>query len=87
MPQMIVANRLTDGRVVFFRADGGWSVDIAEGLVIDEAAEQEARLGAAKADEARCVVVDPYLIDVAEGEDGPRPTSIREAIRAFGPTV
>lgn len=87
MPQMIVANRLTDGLVVFYRADGSWTIDIAEGLVLEDEAEQRARLGDAKADEARCVVIDPYLIEVVEGDRGPRPTSIRESIRAYGPTV
>ena len=87
MPQMIVANRLTDGLVVFYRDDGAWTIDIAEGAVMDDETEQRTRLGQAKADEVRCIVVDPYLIEVTADRGGLRPTSIREAIRAFGPTV
>ena len=84
---MIIANRLNDGLVVFLTADGGWSVDIANGVVITGSAEEERLLAAAKADEAGCKVVDPNLIDVTVEGGSPRPVAIRESIRAFGPTV
>ncbi|MDX1562864.1 MAG: DUF2849 domain-containing protein [Gammaproteobacteria bacterium] len=84
---MIIANRLTDGLVVFYKAGGGWTVDIAEGLVIEDEADEEGVFAAAKADEDNCVVVDPNLIDVTVDGDAVRPVAIREAIRAFGPTV
>jgi hypothetical protein len=85
--RMIIANRLTDGLVVFLTADGGWSVDIADGIVIDETADEERLFAAAKSDETGCKVVDPNLIDVTVDNGSPRPVAIREAIRAFGPTV
>lgn len=85
--QMIIANRLTDGIVVFYAASGAWTTQIQEGLVVEGEADQERFLGAAKADEEGCVVIDPQLIDVAIEDGQLRPTSIREAIRAFGPTV
>lgn len=85
MPHMIIANRLTDGLVVFWADAGRWVESIEDGAVLDDDAEQA--LEGAKQDEARCIVVDPSLIEVAV-EDGRRaPTAIREAIRAFGPTV
>jgi hypothetical protein len=84
---MIIANRLTDGLVVFYTDAGGWSVDIADGVVIDDEAEQERRFESAKEDETRCVVIDPNLIDVTVDDGSPRPVAIREAIRAFGPTI
>ena len=84
---MIIANRLNDGLVVFLTAGGDWSVDIAEGVVIAESAEEERLLAAAKSDEAGCKVVDPNLIEVTVDGGNPRPLAIREAIRAFGPTV
>ena len=84
---MIIANRLTDGAVVFYAADGAWTTQIAAGLVIDDEADYEQLLKVAKADEENCVVIDPYLIDVAVEDSKLTPTSIREAIRAFGPTV
>ena len=85
--RMIIANRLNDGRVVFFTADHDWSPAIADGLVLDEAAAEEAAFAAARADEARCQVIDPNLIDVSVASGSPRPVAMREAIRAFGPTV
>lgn len=85
--QMIIANRLTDGLVVFYMDDGRWSVDIADGLVIENDAEAAGLLESAKGDEDRCIVIDPNLIDVSVDGGSPRPVAIREAIRAFGPTV
>ena len=84
---MIIANRLQDGLVVFLTADGGWSVDIADGIVITDGAEEERLLAEAKRDEDRCRIIDPNLIDVTVDGKSPRPVAIREAIRAFGPTV
>ena len=85
--RMIIANRLTDGLVVFYKQAGDWTVDIADGLVIGGDADESRLLETAKADEDRCIVVDPNLIDVSVDGGSPRPTAIREAIRAFGPTV
>ena len=65
----------------------GWDVDIAAGSVIDGEAEETSQFAAAKADEAGCKVVDPQLIDVSIDGGKPRPIAIREAIRAFGPTI
>jgi sulfite reductase (NADPH) hemoprotein beta-component len=84
---MIIANRLKDGVVVFLAAGERWVPKIGDGLVIEDQAEQERLFAAAKTDEARCLVVDPNLIEVVLEATGPRPKAIREAIRAFGPTV
>lgn len=87
MPQMIIASRIGDGRVVFMGGPGAWVDSIGDGVLIESEADAERLLAAAKADEADCLVIDPYLIDVAAGEHGRRPTSVREEIRAFGPSV
>jgi hypothetical protein len=84
---MIIANRLTDGLVVFYKDQGEWTVDIADGLVIDDDAEEGRLLELARADEDHCLVIDPNLIEVSVDGESPRPTAIREAIRAFGPTI
>ena len=85
--RMIIANRLTDGLVVFYTDEGGWNVDIAEGAIIEDQTAEERMFAAAKSDEDACVVIDPNLIDVTLDDGSPRPVAIREAIRAFGPTV
>ena len=85
--RMIIANRLTDGLVVFYTDGGGWSVDIADGIVLTDDAEEKRQFEAARSDEDHCIVIDPNLIDVSVDGGSPRPVAIREAIRAFGPTV
>jgi len=87
MPQMIIANRLVDGAVVFLAPGEGWTTAIASGVVIDDEAEAQRLLGAAKQLEARSPVIDPQVIQVTVEGGAVRPTEIREVIRAFGPTV
>ena len=85
--RMIIANRLTDGLVVFLTESGQWSTAIADGLVIRDEADEGRWLDMAKSAESGCLIIDPNLIDVTVEEGAPRPVAIREAIRAFGPTV
>jgi Protein of unknown function (DUF2849) len=87
MPQMIIANRLADGLVVFLDPREGWDTAIAAGAVIETDAEAQRLLAVAKRHEVECRVIDPQLIEVAIQNGQRRPTAIREAIRAFGPTV
>ncbi|MGI9260196.1 MAG: DUF2849 domain-containing protein [Gammaproteobacteria bacterium] len=85
--QMIIASRLVDGRVVFMDADSRWQDSIDEGIVLDDGAEAERLLEAAQQSVEDCVVVDPYLIDITIEDGARRPVEVREAIRAFGPSV
>ena len=87
MPQMIIANRLVDGLVVFLAPGGHWDTAIAAGTVIDDDAEAQRLLEVAKQDQVRCLVIDPMLIQVRVEDGQVRPTEIREVIRAFGPTI
>ncbi|MBV1705276.1 MAG: DUF2849 domain-containing protein [Hyphomicrobiales bacterium] len=89
--QIISANRLADGVVVFFAQGGAdgfvWRERIEDAAVFDAAPDADAALASAKADEAADVVVDPYLFAVERRGGAPRPVALREAIRALGPTV
>ncbi len=87
MQQMIIANRLIDGAVVFLTPQDGWSTAIDDGLVIGDDAEAVRVFEVAKEHERTCLVIDPNLIEVVVEGGRPRPLAIREAIRAFGPTV
>ena len=87
MPQMIIANRLRDGAVVFLAANETWETAIAAGSVVDNEADATRLMALAKRHETECQVIDPQLIDIDVKEGKRRPTAIREAIRAFGPTV
>jgi uncharacterized protein DUF2849 len=87
MSQMIIANRLVDGIVVFLAPGEVWEPAIAAGSVIEDDAEAQRLLEIAKQHQARCLVIDPTLIEVKVENGKVRPTEIREVIRAFGPTV
>ena len=87
MPQMIIANRLRDGAVVFLAPGEAWEPAIGAGALIDDEAEATRLMAVAKRHEGECQVIDPQLIEVEIADGARRPTAIREAIRAFGPTV
>ena len=86
--QAVTANRLTDGEVVYFTADNQWAenfprADIAEG---PEAAE--ALLARATPADVEAHVLGVYLFEVVEADDQSfAPASVRESIRAKGPTI
>jgi hypothetical protein len=73
--------------VVFLAAEDRWETAIGAGALIDTDDEAARLLAVAKRHEVDGVVVDPQPIEVVVEEGKRRPTAIREAIRAFGPTV
>jgi len=85
--QMIIANTLAEGQIVFLAPGSGWTPDIAVGAVANTDDEAAALLARAKQDEQANLVVDPNLIPVGIENGVPRPLDYREYIRATGPTV
>ena len=85
--RMIIANRLTDGRVVFMSERGGWVNEIADGVLLHGKQDAAQRLLDAQQAVEENVIVEPYIIDVQTGSGQPRPVLVRERIRAFGPSV
>ncbi len=85
--QMVLANRLADGQVVFLAADGSWVEDIEGGNLVSDPVAAQRLLAEAQLAESRNVVVEPYLIDIRDAAGRRQPVSFREAIRAAGPTV
>lgn len=85
--QMIVANRLADGHVVFLAADGGWVEDIRAGVLASDQDAAQLLLATALLAESRNAVVEPYLIGIRDEAGQRQPVSFRETIRANGPTV
>ena len=84
--QVVTGNRLRDGVPVYFIGKGHWSTSVHEALhVAAEAGEN--LLVAAQAGAPPHPVVAPYLIDATLVGDRLEPSSLRERIRAFGPTV
>ena len=84
--QLVTANRLSDGVVVYLTADGSWSTSVNEGhFVTDD--EADALLKSADKSIDDCTVVDAYLIAVEAAGTDVRPIRFREQVRAKGPTV
>lgn len=83
--QIVTANRLADGEVVYQTAGGEWVEALGEAERLAGKAAAETRLAAAGAAVKARLVVNPYIIDVATADL--RPLKVREAIRAAGPTV
>jgi hypothetical protein len=81
-PQMVTANRLIDGVVVYMTADSDWSENFVDGAVWTDKASADNALGASEEAVTARLVVGPYLFDVALTEAGPKPVSARERIRA-----
>jgi hypothetical protein len=86
LPQILTANRLRDGDVVYWRG-GSWVTSLADAEVFSDDAAAEAVLKAADAFVKGREVVNPYLFDVKIEASGVRPVKEREIIRAAGPTV
>lgn len=83
---VITANRLSDGRVVF-RTAGGWSTDVSEAERLEGKEAVAAALAHAGEDAAANIVVEVYAIGVVEAEGRLVPAKLRERIRASGPTA
>jgi hypothetical protein len=84
--QMLTANRLRDGDVLY-RKGNGWVLTLADGDVYSDQAGADAALAAANAELVRNEFVAPYLFEVREDGGKIRPLKEREIIRAAGPTV
>jgi hypothetical protein len=86
MPQhVITANDTEAGHPTYLTPDGGWSRSLADARVFDDEVTRDDALARAKTDQAR--VSDPYVIDVVRDGAGLVAASLRERIRATGPTV
>jgi hypothetical protein len=84
--QMLTANRLRDGDVLY-RKGSGWVLLLGDGEVYPDQASADAALAAATAELGRNEFVAPYLFEVRETGGKITPVKEREIIRAAGPTV
>lgn len=87
MPQVLTANRLLDGEVVYLAADGLWVESLAGAAVLATKAEGESALATGAKAELNQVIVHAYLFDVVDAATSLKPVRMREIIRAAGPTV
>ncbi|HJP38936.1 MAG: DUF2849 domain-containing protein [Gammaproteobacteria bacterium] len=87
MAKILIANRLSDGLVVFYAADGSWVESITDGQLSYDDATADHLLAAGLADERDNQIIDPCLIEVTENDGKLIPVDLREVIRAHGPTI
>ncbi len=86
-PQILFANDLRDGEVLFLGASG-WARDHRLASIARDSLEAQALEARGKADIAANRVVDVYLADVMIDADGaPTPLHYREKMRINGPSV
>jgi hypothetical protein len=86
MPQILTANRLTKGEVVYWNSLHGWVLTLGGADLFDGPAGEDALKRAAESVRKR-EVVNPYLFEVRLEGGAAHPVKMRELIRAAGPTV
>jgi hypothetical protein len=86
LPQMLTANRLKDGDVLYWKGDG-WILTLKDADILPDQASAEAALAAAQKYVTGNQVIAPYLFEVRLKDGAIRPVKEREIIRAAGPTI
>jgi len=87
MLQVITANRLVEGDVVYLTGDGQWSERLSDACLADDEQKTDALMETAEQAVAAEKIVEPYTIDVIAEEGSVRACRFREQIRASGPTI
>ncbi len=85
--QVMTANRLRDGDVVFLTRAGTWDLSIDNAVLALEPQAAAALEARAKIDEKATLVTGAYLFDAERVDGNIKASHIRERIRARGPTV
>ncbi len=85
--QVVTANRLEDGTVMYLDSKGGWADRIEAAHTADNAEAGAALLARAETPAQALRVVGPYLMEVTETDGRITPVGVRETIRAKGPSV
>ncbi|MEM7749085.1 MAG: DUF2849 domain-containing protein [Pseudomonadota bacterium] len=83
--QVVSANDLFDGDVVYLTENETWSRDLSHAAVADQDEAAAALIALANRQPER--VVGPYLVDVHQETDRITPSHIREKLRADGPSI
>ncbi len=83
----VTANRLLDGEPVYLTKSNEWSEKLTDSAIADGKDEGAKLLVMAAQAVADQHIVNPYLFDVDVDDGAAAPISVREQIRAAGPTV
>ncbi|RED12967.1 DUF2849 domain-containing protein [Pontivivens insulae] len=83
--QIVTANDLMMGDVIYLTPEGGWSRDHADAIVATSQDEADELLAQAQAQQLK--IVGPYLAEAVLDDAGrPGPVHFREAFRTRGPS-
>jgi hypothetical protein len=85
--EIVTANRLIDGAVVYLTAEGGWSERFADAAVAADEAAAKALVATGEAAVAAQLVVGLYCAEVELENGRPVPVDMKERIRARGPSI
>ena len=86
-PQILTANRLSDGSVVYLSQSDTWSDWLKDARVAADEDAANSMMRVAEQAVIERIIVEPYLMQVAADDNAIRPMNVREAIRARGPSV
>ena len=87
MPQVLTANRLSVGEVVYWNDARGWVTYLNEAEILPDDKAEDALKGAGARSVQERQVVNPYLFEVRVNDGSVVPVKTREAIRAAGPSA
>ena len=87
MSQVISANRLSDGIVVFRASGGAWVEQLRDAEILPDASAVKAAMGLGEKDVLANHVIEVAAFDVAVKGDHVEPVHLRDKIRAKGPTT
>ena len=62
--QMVTANRLTDGMVVYLTKGGDWATQFDAGAILADKADIDSAMAEADRAAGQQKIIGPYLIDV-----------------------
>lgn len=82
MPNVVTANRLVDGIVVYLASDGSWTEEIERARVASTEDETQALESQAEQAVKNRIVVAMYAMPVEIKDGAVDPLSVRERIRA-----
>jgi len=85
--QILTANRLSDGCVVWYAGHGDWVEEMSQAMVAHNEDDKIMLEAQAQAAISANLVVEATLIDVAEGGDAYHALRLRERIREKGPSI
>ena len=84
LPQVVTANHLIEGDVVYLASNGQWVRGLQQAQVFADPEQAQAALAQAAARSHE--VVGCYLADVRVSAQGPAPAHFREDFRSRGPS-